>query len=499
MKLEVVTLYHVGLKRKINEDNYIFSKDIATTLWTKSKSENFAVPSIGSLFIVADGMGGEAAGEVASDLAIQAIQLFLSEKLQQDLYEKDISTILSDALLEANKVIKKHVKKDPATYGMGTTATICYIVNNKLFIAWVGDSRVYRYSIKSKSTSHGYFHKNLEILTNDHSLVWEEVKKGLMSPEEARVAVNSNIITQSLGDIHKDPVPEIKMFDLYKDDIIIACSDGLNGMISDAHMHDLIESSGSIDEMKQVLLKAALDGGGLDNITAIILNVETGIVYAEQSSANTLFNEESLQADKVKETETQFLDDDDKELKPKLEYNSNKKLDDSLSQSSEVINSKDGKVLSSYKSVFYMGILIAVLCSAYPLVFPVEFNNLKASFMNKFSTKVDEANIHKTRTNPIPVKTLKKDIDLPIEKDTLKEKYVDELFDDTKWQKEIKEMKSELDSLYDVIGKPSQDLSNQYIDLRTKLNLIDKESSIDEKIEALEGIKELINQLNEDH
>jgi protein phosphatase len=147
---------------------------------------------------------------------------------------------------------------------MGTTLTIIWIFPHKSYVAWCGDSRLYIYR------------KNAFLIpvTDDHSLVWEMVKAGELTPEEARIHPESNIITQSLGTPSFPPKPEAKAFEVHQGDRLLLCSDGLNSMLSDEQIYRILSEEESTITACKKLVEEANEAGGRDNITVIILDVK---------------------------------------------------------------------------------------------------------------------------------------------------------------------------------------------------------------------------------
>jgi protein phosphatase len=212
------------------------------------------------LFIVADGMGGHSSGDVASNTAIEIISNYIFEKYNAKMSEQELYDLIKSSIRIANSVIFTESKKNENLAGMGTTVVLCLIQNNTAVFANVGDSRA-------------YIIKNNEInkLTIDHSIVEELVINGSITKEEAKTHPHKNIITRALGgDI------DIKI-DLYYEhinqgDIIILCSDGLSNMLKDDEIMDIVCSNkNNTQEKAEYLVKQANENGGLDNITAIII------------------------------------------------------------------------------------------------------------------------------------------------------------------------------------------------------------------------------------
>lgn len=207
-----------------------------------------------NIFVAADGMGGAAAGEVASGLLIDTVKKFLSP-IPEPLDEK----ILAKSILKASAAILNEVYKNPALKGMGTTATILHLYNNQAYFAHVGDSRLYRLK------------KNLafEQITIDHSYVEELVRRGEITPEQARVHPMKNILTQAVGAMDNIEV-DTGSFTVDGDEIFLLCTDGLTNMVEDADIEKILLTS---DNPAEDLIQAALDNGGHDNVTAVVVNV----------------------------------------------------------------------------------------------------------------------------------------------------------------------------------------------------------------------------------
>lgn len=232
--MKVYQKTHVGKVRKNNEDSLLVT-----------------APNI---FIAADGMGGAAAGEVASKLLVDTVKNFLSD-LPEPLDEK----ILSKAILKASAKILNETYKNPDLRGMGTTATILHIYNGQAYFAHVGDSRLYR--LKDSF---------LEQITLDHSYVETLVRNGELTPEQARVHPMKNILTQAVG-ATSDLEVETGNFKIDGGEIFLLCTDGLTNMVEDDAIKNILaESQSPADD----LIQAALDNGGHDNITAVVVCVD---------------------------------------------------------------------------------------------------------------------------------------------------------------------------------------------------------------------------------
>ncbi len=260
-----------GLVRKNNEDAIVIKADvfvdnILTNFHFLSAKEN--VPFLA----IADGMGGESAGEIASSIALETVQAFLQHNLVLNHDEDEILACLELALLEAHKNILMYASNHSASLGMGTTAVAALITGNKVFCSWVGDSRMYLYSPHFSSAQAYKQTGLLHLITDDHSIVWQEVKKGMLQPEEARKSSRSNIIIQSLGDPLQQPCPESTVVEIREGDVLLFCSDGLNGMVSEKNIENTLSKAWKMSPQTLVedLIVKSKVAGGRDNVTVII-------------------------------------------------------------------------------------------------------------------------------------------------------------------------------------------------------------------------------------
>lgn len=261
-KMTVAT--NVGLVRDNNEDNFIVTPDLAKPdNWfaPSGTDEVIALGKYGCVMVVADGMGGMNAGEVASELAVNSIRdSFTQVKDFSSVSDcsNHIESFLKKAIVTADSEIKKKVKEDQSTSGMGTTIVLAWVVGNVAHIAWCGDSRAYLFNRQS----------GLSRLSNDHSYVQELVDTGKLDPELAFDHPNSNIITRSLGDSPVKAQPDYVCKGLSAGDYLILCTDGLCGLVRDEEILDIMmKEHASIEEYRNNLFNAAFDAGGYDNVT----------------------------------------------------------------------------------------------------------------------------------------------------------------------------------------------------------------------------------------
>ena len=213
---------------------------------------------IRALVAVADGMGGHQGGEVASNLAIEGVVEHLGKNSGVDLLGSERSETLAGIIQQIHEHVRSR-SNTPETMGMGTTLSIAVIGDENVLIGHVGDSRIYR-------ARDG----NLTQLTEDHSWVAEEVRRGNLTPEQAEDHPRRNLITQAIG---VTPViePMVAEFDLAIGDKILLCSDGLHGLVSDEDILETVEGA-SPQTAVEALVEKANAAGGPDNVTAVLAN-----------------------------------------------------------------------------------------------------------------------------------------------------------------------------------------------------------------------------------
>ena len=250
-KIQFAEITDTGMVREHNEDAIGSDNDIG-------------------LMVLADGMGGYNAGEVASGIAVQTITELAQEGADRESRnEVDPSTglmrqsiVLRDAVSRANKIIFQTAQSQTHCEGMGTTLVCAMFYDNKVSLAHVGDSRAYR--LRSNK---------FEQLTLDHSLLQELVDRGFYSEEEAQRSTNRNYVTRALG---VEPTVEVEVheFDVLPDDVFLLCSDGLPDMVEDEDIHLTISTfNASLDVVGQQLVNLANEHGGRDNVSVMLAQV----------------------------------------------------------------------------------------------------------------------------------------------------------------------------------------------------------------------------------
>jgi len=226
----------IGLVRGVNEDSYSCEPP--------------------HLFVVADGMGGHAAGEIASSLAITTMNSYIQEHRSQAKSQE----FLEQAIVKANQTIYQLAQSKDEYNGMGTTVTAIYVEGDVIYWAHVGDSRLYL-------VRNGEFIQ----ITNDHSLVWELVQSGNMTKEEALIHPKRNMLTRAVGTGISLAI-DTGMIRWEADDLLLMCTDGLTNMVSEQEIYNLITNKeGDVKVIIDELIVEANRAGGLDNITAILI------------------------------------------------------------------------------------------------------------------------------------------------------------------------------------------------------------------------------------
>ena len=264
MKISITAKTDVGRGRENNEDAYTFCPDLSHPQWQQERTDGYVpMGPLGSLLVVADGMGGANAGEGASALATDTLrQAFTPEAAQRAATSDDeAARLLTSAVKAADEAINLRMFDCPETAGMGTTIVVCWITPlGKAYVAWCGDSRCYRYD----STA------GLQPLTKDHSYVQELVDRGEITEEQAFTHPDNNIITRGLGDFDAQAAPDIAIAPAQPGDTFLLCSDGLCGYCTDSQIAQTVARGGAdTDQTADALLQKALGVPGDDNICIV--------------------------------------------------------------------------------------------------------------------------------------------------------------------------------------------------------------------------------------
>jgi len=267
VKFKLAAGTNVGLIRTNNEDNFIVCPDLSTSSWLIPQDGKYSdLDDLGALLVVADGMGGANAGEVASAITVQTIQdMFVPEALKGIVDDgKAIQKFMADVVKTADLNIVNHSHVDSSTRGMGTTVVMAWILGRRVYVCWCGDSRCYVLNAT----------KGLIQLSKDHSFVQELVDKGELDAEYMHDHPLSNVVTRCLGDVDKRAQPDTRVYELQHNDVIMLCSDGLCGLCHDGQIAEVMENFGDEPvECKNELISAALSNGGHDNVTIAVCTI----------------------------------------------------------------------------------------------------------------------------------------------------------------------------------------------------------------------------------
>ena len=238
--MKTFSMTHIGRRRETNQD-YMFTSETP-------------VGNLPNLFLVADGMGGHAAGDYASRFTVEKIVEYIEQSKQREPVK-----VIREAVNEANCLLLKEADENPEKKGMGTTIVAAVVVEDCLYTANIGDSRLYVIN-----------HGEITQITRDHSLVEEMVRIGEMNKADAREHPDKNIITRAVG---VQPEVSVDFFEtkLKPEDMILICSDGLTNMIEDEEIRQIILGQRDIVEKAEMLIETANLNGGKDNITVVLV------------------------------------------------------------------------------------------------------------------------------------------------------------------------------------------------------------------------------------
>jgi protein phosphatase len=258
--IEVSAMTDKGLLRRKNEDAFAVCTDLSKPLW-ESPARPVSLSEKGGLLVIADGLGGARAGDLASKIAVESVSEFFSSIAIPPLPTDEIlKKILADSIGVAHGKILSCAEKDTSCFGMGTTIVMAWILKEKIVTGWVGDSRCYLIN-----------EDEIKILTRDHSPVWPLVESGELTPDQADMHPQSNIMTQCLGDPFQNPIPDFVSRPVQAGDIFLLCSDGLNAMLRMHEIQHIILQKKPLNLINQDLIVSANAKGGHDNITNIIV------------------------------------------------------------------------------------------------------------------------------------------------------------------------------------------------------------------------------------
>lgn len=243
MRIQAWCQTDVGLRRERNEDSFLIDEDLG-------------------LFMVADGMGGHRGGEVASSLAVQTVREHVAERTSEGARRPSPRVLLSDAFREASHRIHDEgtAASGDALHGMGTTLVLVYRYGDTLYIANVGDSRAYIFN-----------RPHLWQATEDHSLLNEQLRAGLIAEKDIPRFAAKNVITRSVG-YERDVTPDILERQIHAGELLLLCSDGLHGLVSDERISEICRTT-AIPDIVSVCIEEAKKNGGDDNVTVLAMTM----------------------------------------------------------------------------------------------------------------------------------------------------------------------------------------------------------------------------------
>ncbi|MEA2699278.1 MAG: family protein phosphatase, partial [Myxococcales bacterium] len=257
IQIEVFGKTDVGLIREHNEDNFLIA-DVTAGMRSNSLGEplKLAIGEKGMALLVCDGMGGAAAGEVAAQMAVDAVYetLAAAPPMPRDGFAR----ALRRAVENANEAIFIQSRDNQSERGMGTTCTVAALNDSTLVVAQIGDSRCYVLR-----------QQRLAQVTKDQSLAWQLIEAGAMTAEEAKAFEHANIILQALG-VQDQVEVVLSQVDLRQGDVVLLCSDGLHGPVADEEILDVLTTETDLKKAGEALIQKALDRDGPDNVTVVL-------------------------------------------------------------------------------------------------------------------------------------------------------------------------------------------------------------------------------------
>jgi serine/threonine protein phosphatase PrpC len=257
ISIEVFGKTDVGLVREHNEDNFLIADVTAGTRTAEARAPfNFKLGEKGAALLVCDGMGGAAAGEVASQMAVDSIYEALSASEPQA--RDGFARLLRRAVQLANERIFIQSRDNQSERGMGTTCTVASLMDETLVIAQIGDSRCYVLR-----------DGKLAQVTKDQSLAWQLIEAGAMTADEAKAFEHANIILQALG-VQERVEVVLSQVHLRRGDVTLLCSDGLHGPVADEEILAILIGEPNLQKAGEALIQKALDRDGPDNITVVL-------------------------------------------------------------------------------------------------------------------------------------------------------------------------------------------------------------------------------------
>jgi protein phosphatase len=296
--LDCFGLTDPGRERAENEDQFLIA-DLHKTLFVRRTSlasadfTRLTGSTQGHLLLVADGMGGAAAGAQAGRIAVAAVVRYVLNTMPwffrlDDRRADDLREELAAALRESQEALQSVVEEHPERRGMGTTLTLAYLLASRAYVVHVGDSRCYRYR-----------NGRLDQVTTDHTVAHRLVHKGVLKKEEEALSPWSHVLWNVVGGGTAELNPEVRRFDLRKGDVLLLCTDGLSKQVSDDAIAEVLGLGAGAEETCHRLIGAANAAGGRDNATVVVASLreaKPAAAAGAASAAAEVPDEEPLEA-----------------------------------------------------------------------------------------------------------------------------------------------------------------------------------------------------------
>jgi PPM family protein phosphatase len=253
---------------------YEFSSALDAGRARSNNEDSVALDEPCALAVLADGMGGYNAGEVASSMATSFIRTELGRWLQDagaQAGDVEVRRAMDICVDNANRAIFNAANSNPQYAGMGTTLVVAVFRDTHVLVGHVGDSRAYRLR-----------GARLQQISRDHSLLQEQIDAGLITQEQAAFSANKNLVTRAVG-VEDTVLLETHVHEVQPGDLYLMCSDGLSDMLSDTSIAQILAANGPLEQICQALIDAANDAGGKDNISVILARAQGGVVSAGRS------------------------------------------------------------------------------------------------------------------------------------------------------------------------------------------------------------------------
>lgn len=272
--IDIGAATHPGLVRENNEDHYLVIRfhrtleNLLTNIPEDSLERSFNIT--GYVILVADGMGGLAAGEVASSMALaKLVELVVDTpdwimSLKQTREANTVLKRMTERFLQVDTELRRQAEQDSKLRGMGTTLTVAGMLGNDVVIGHVGDSRAYLLRQGS-----------LGQITNDHTLAQRLIDAGLVKPDEPAARSMRHVLTAAVGSLAEHTIPQVGLFQLSAGDQVLLCTDGLTDMLSDEAIASVLGDADSAQDASEKLVDLALGAGGLDNLTVVVARLDT--------------------------------------------------------------------------------------------------------------------------------------------------------------------------------------------------------------------------------